>query len=398
MKKVMILNPYVFTLGGGEKQMGYLCKFIEDYYDNDVVIDIIVHSIDAMHDYDNNPITVKMINDRFGLNLKHTNIIKIISKKPHNKIEFLIEKNKVESISKKYDIFINFKFMSKHEGRAKKNIYECMFPPKRFEQEINKRAISRYIAKFFDKKFAKSYDVFLANSGYTEQWLKLYWDGLVGRSEITYPPVFQESEAAKWYDETKKENIILSVGRFFKGAHCKKQKEMLSFFINNINMFEGYEYHLAGAVSDMEEDRQYLDELIELAKPYGNIFIHENCKYNELLKLYTKSKIFWHATGYLECETDSPEKMEHFGITTVEAMSFGVVPVVISRGGQKEIVDEGVNGYLWNDENDCISNTITLFDDSHREQMAIAAVFKSKNYSIEQFNKVHFELFKEMGL
>lgn len=31
MKKVLVLNPYLPTMGGGEKHMGYLCKFIEDY-------------------------------------------------------------------------------------------------------------------------------------------------------------------------------------------------------------------------------------------------------------------------------------------------------------------------------------------------------------------------------
>jgi len=28
--KVLILNPYLPTLGGGEKHMGYLCQFIEE--------------------------------------------------------------------------------------------------------------------------------------------------------------------------------------------------------------------------------------------------------------------------------------------------------------------------------------------------------------------------------
>lgn len=35
-KKVAILNPYVATRGGGEKHMGYLCQFMEEYYNYDV--------------------------------------------------------------------------------------------------------------------------------------------------------------------------------------------------------------------------------------------------------------------------------------------------------------------------------------------------------------------------
>ena len=31
IKKVLVLNPYIPTLGGGEKHMGYMCQFIEKY-------------------------------------------------------------------------------------------------------------------------------------------------------------------------------------------------------------------------------------------------------------------------------------------------------------------------------------------------------------------------------
>ena len=30
-KKICVLNPYIPTLGGGEKHMGHLIQFMEDY-------------------------------------------------------------------------------------------------------------------------------------------------------------------------------------------------------------------------------------------------------------------------------------------------------------------------------------------------------------------------------
>ena len=42
-----------------------------------------------------------------------------------------------------------------------------------------------------------------------------------------------------------------------------------------------------------------------------------------------------------------PERFEHFGITTVEAMAYGCVPIVPALGGQLEIVGDGRNGRLW---------------------------------------------------
>ena len=50
-KKVAILNPYVATRGGGEKHMGYLCQFMEEYYNYDVDIDILVYSNEVLSPY-----------------------------------------------------------------------------------------------------------------------------------------------------------------------------------------------------------------------------------------------------------------------------------------------------------------------------------------------------------
>jgi hypothetical protein len=55
----------------------------------------------------------------------------------------------------------------------------------------------------------------------------------------------------------------------------------------------------------------------------------------------------WHATGYGFDAEQYPAKQEHFGMTTVEAMSAGAVPVVLNTGGQREIVTHGDDGFLW---------------------------------------------------
>ncbi|MBU4190339.1 MAG: glycosyltransferase, partial [Candidatus Thermoplasmatota archaeon] len=60
------------------------------------------------------------------------------------------------------------------------------------------------------------------------------------------------------------------------------------------------------------------------------------------------------AAGFGVDEEKEPEKVEHFGITTVEAAAAGCVPVVIRKGGQPEIVKEGINGLLWEKEEELI--------------------------------------------
>ena len=51
-----------------------------------------------------------------------------------------------------------------------------------------------------------------------------------------------------------------------------------------------------------------------------------NKKNDELWGIYSKAKIYWHASGFGEDLEAHPEFAEHFGISTVEAMGAGAVP------------------------------------------------------------------------
>jgi len=50
-------------------------------------------------------------------------------------------------------------------------------------------------------------------------------------------------------------------------------------------------------------------------------------------------------SGSLPLKRTLRVSLEHFGITTVEAMAAGCVPLVYDSGGQAEIVSSGYNGY-----------------------------------------------------
>ena len=69
-----VLNPYVSTRGGGEKHMGYLCQFIEQYYNYNVDIDILVSDNEAFDVYADDFVTIQDLNNQFGLQLTNTSI------------------------------------------------------------------------------------------------------------------------------------------------------------------------------------------------------------------------------------------------------------------------------------------------------------------------------------
>ncbi len=109
---------------------------------------------------------------------------------------------------------------------------------------------------------------------------------------------------------------------------------------------QGWELHLAGGTTPGDEHVAYLKGVLQAAQGYP-ISIHPDIAFGDLVQLYAQSAIYWHASGFGEDEKKEPVKFEHFGITTVEAMASGCVPVVIGNGGQPEIVRHGVSGYLW---------------------------------------------------
>lgn len=398
VNKIMVLNPYIATLGGGEKHMGYLCQFMEEYYDYKVDIDIVVFNYDDVDVFADSFVTIEDINRQFGLKLKKTKIRKLDFKNPQNLIEVLMHRKKVEDVTAEYDVFINFMFMSKHIGKAKVNIYECMFPrPPFVPRKWWKRKVA-FVERKHDEEFYNSYDCFLSNSEFTKNWAEKYW-GTKVPNYVIYPPVFFEKEIKDKYQEEAKENIIISCGRFFVASHSKKQLEMVRFFVKHQEIFKNYQYHLVGAVFDDKKDLAYLKRIKRLAATVDNVFIHENCPYEELMELYKKAKIFWHATGYGVLEEVEPQKMEHFGITTIEAMSNGAVPVVINKGGQKETVIDGITGFTWNTEEECVEKTRRLIeDDNLRKEMAEKSAVRANEYSIEKFYERNRETFRMLHI
>ena len=198
------------------------------------------------------------------------------------------------------------------------------------------------------KSKLSTYKGVIANSEFTAKWIKHFW-GV--NAKVLCPPIVPVATVLP------KENIILNVGRFALGSRSKNHLEMIRAFIQlYTNGYTNWELHLAGFIQDQE----YFDMVKNEAKNYPIIF-HTNINRDELEKLYAKSSIYWHACGLNADINKEPHLMEHFGISTVEAMSAGCVPIVINRGGQPEIVTENC-GFTWNTIDECVKKTEHLIN------------------------------------
>ncbi|MCL6087037.1 MAG: glycosyltransferase [Actinobacteria bacterium] len=237
-------------------------------------------------------------------------------------------------------------------------------------------------------KFLSTYQEILSISEYSKFWVKKLW---ARESTLLFPPVDTESFYSK-----KKEKIILSVGRFFPEHHNKKQLELAKVFIELFTQYpeimKGYELVLAGGLENKKTHLEYIDKIREISEGYP-VKIMLNISWNDLKDIFAKAQIFWHAAGIGEDEKKHPEKFEHFGITTVEAMAAGCIPIVINKGGQKEIIKEGINGFKFENFSELKEKTIMIIKNPQKtEEVRINTVKDSKLFSNEVFEKNLLEI------
>ncbi|MGH2371797.1 MAG: glycosyltransferase, partial [Chloroflexota bacterium] len=175
--------------------------------------------------------------------------------------------------------------------------------------------------------YLDTYDVICPISAFADKWLHRYWGK---RGQILYPPVDVEQFAPR----EARRPIILGVGRFFRReGHAKRQDAMIRAFRQMMREgLQGWELHLVGGSMAERRHLTYLEECRRLAEGLP-IHFHVDAPLPELKELYESATIYWHAAGYGVSETREPIKCEHFGITVVEAMAAGCVPVVIGKGG-----------------------------------------------------------------
>ncbi len=205
----------------------------------------------------------------------------------------------------------------------------------------------------------------------------------LGKSPIILaPPVDIEN-----FKASRKENIILSTGRFFTHLHSKKQGELIQAFkeLYDRKKLDNWHLVLVGSATNDEDVRHFTESLRKQAQGYP-IDILTNVSFKQLQEVYGKAKIFWLATGLNENLLLHPEKAEHFGMVTVEAMAAKCVPIVYKAGGQEEIVDHGVNGYLFNSIHELETYTYQLVtDETERKQLSEQAHDASKRFSKSNF-------------
>ncbi|MCC6485826.1 MAG: glycosyltransferase family 4 protein [Armatimonadetes bacterium] len=197
-----------------------------------------------------------------------------------------------------------------------------------------------------------TWDYIACPSQFVRRWIDLRWKS---QSHVHYPPA-QIDEC----DSADKERTILTVGRFYAHGPTKKHAVMIDAFKQLCDRgLSGWKLRVVGGTHPSADDQRYLSDIQERSAGYP-IEITTDLTFQQLLPLYASASIYWHATGALENADATPELFEQFGMSIVEAMASGAVPVVIDGGGPSEIVRDGLDGFVWQDTATLMSRTLSL--------------------------------------
>jgi glycosyltransferase involved in cell wall biosynthesis len=332
--KAAIYNPYLDTLGGGER---YTLSFARVLLDMGYEVDIEWRS----------PEIIKLLEDRFGLDLSRINVVSDIKRGDGYDLCFWVSDGSIPAL------------------KSRKNFLHFQVP---FHDVNGISLINRM--KFF------RVNKVICNSAFTKQIIDKEY-GV--DSVVVYPPVDTISIRPK-----RKENIILFVGRFSELLQNKNQDVLIKNFKKLVDLgLNDWKLILAGGVE--VGAGSYLEGIKKMSRDYP-VEIIQSPNYRILKDLYGKAKIFWSASGFGADENKNPEKVEHFGITVVEAMTAGAVPVVFNAGGHKEIITVNKDGFLWDKESELLKlSKILINNKGILRSMSRFAMSVSSKFSYERF-------------
>jgi len=232
-----------------------------------------------------------------------------------------------------------------------------------------------FLSRLFPQLFPiETYKRVWANSEFTAKWILEYWNI---HSSVIYPPV----DLKKHEEKVKNKYMITSIGRFMSPNrnHSKNQHLLVKALKKIHHRNRKFTLDLLGGLSDSQQ--KYFDKVFKMSSS-SPIELIPNASQIEIDMSLSNSSFLWHGTG-LKQSGKTPYKMEHFGISVVEAMSAGVIPLVYNVGGPAEIL-KNFPELIYESIDELIEKTLILSEMELSDLRGLLAM-ESRKYDTQSF-------------
>ena len=215
----------------------------------------------------------------------------------------------------------------------------------------------------------------VANSEFCAHAIRSNYPDSKNLIDVIYPPVkIMQNVKTDFRKKSKKQ--VVSIGRF---AADKRQLEQIEI----AGQLTDFTFHIIGFAKPndayLKKCKKYIED-----HNISNVQLHPNIEYDKMQKIINESGFFIHNL-----------RNEPFGITAVQAIAAGCVPVVHNSGGQKEIVN---NEHLrFESVNDAVKILRELYkkESEKLEKMQQSLYENIKQFDENIFNKKMKDVLKE---
>ena len=223
-----------------------------------------------------------------------------------------------------------------------------------------------YIQHKLLKKAKKT--ILLTNSTFSAEAIKNVY---LLDATVIYPPV----DIEVFRPSSQKEDLIVTLGRF---NPSKKHETLIRAF----SMVKRGRCIIIGSVRKRDSIKylKKLKQLVNDLKINRKVDLIVNCSFSMVRNILSKAKIYVHCAPF-----------EYFGVSVVEAMASGCVPIVYRGGGPyTDIIEYNKYGISFKDPHELARKINSLLDDDNLyKKLAEKAIRRSKIFSANNFkNKI----------
>ncbi len=206
----------------------------------------------------------------------------------------------------------------------------------------------------------------VVNSAFTRDRLAAYRPEIARRAHVVFPPC-GSAQRVESGDRVSKTCDVVNVGTFSAG---KRQMEVLQLAERNPDL----RFVLIGSVWDRDYVRRCLK--FKQERQLENVQIVTDARPDLLNDLLAASRV------YLHLKAD-----EGFGISTVEAIARGCLPLVPDSGGQKEVVPQAELRYTPGSDLNARLGELCRLDEATRDEYVRALRAHIRAFSVEAFRR-----------